>query len=83
MEEVCIPKITLDGLIERIAKIENEVVTRCWNYCTMFDMDTRKLLILRYELYPGFRKEIRYGDDIVIGWFELNDCKITYSYPKF
>ena len=83
VDEVCVPKFDMKDFLSEYHKAMSDLTLQCWNYCTMFDMDTRKLQLAIFAGHPNCREEIRYDDDIVIGWIEIKDCKITYSYPKF
>ena len=83
IDEVCVPKFDANEVSEKWARIENDVIIQCWNYCTMFEMEHSRMQIVSFTDYPTHRHEIRYGDEIVLGWIEMKDCKIIYSYPKF
>ena len=79
---MCVSNIDVIEVSEKWARIENIVILQCWNYCTLYEMEHERLQIVSFTDYPTHRHEVRYGD-IVLGWIEMKDCKITYSYPKF
>lgn len=83
VDDVCISKFDMKDFLSECHKAKSDLSLQCWNYCTMFGWDVSKLQFISFVGHPNCREEIRYDDDIVLGWIEIKDCKITYSYPKF